>query len=1478
MSVISTITSGAEFISQNLTITNATEGFVALPAQAATTPAPVAGMTKVYADSAGNLSWTLPNGAGPVLDTSGLTAARMYALPDADGQFMTAGAAQTLQNKTILSSAGNVVDATSIRGTAISSSPAPTGSLLQYDGSQWAGAQLSASAPATLAGNTIGVAVGTSAGTVAAGNDARFSAPQVLRVKQSGAGAGEFTSIRAALLSINDSGPLKPYRVEVGAGVFTEGAMELQPYTTLIGAGSSTIVVPASDSINLFTLHAYSFVDSISTRGIGGVSSVGFLVDSAELCYMIQVNVAGFATCVRVRGTTGPCKLLMSNCRIGDLYSIGVHVDGRALSSSYACRVSLASTAFLPGQSADSLRVEGPYAVVTAAAVGIEGTGVGRGLYLDDGATFLSSGMYIIRMYTGVYVSNSGAGPVLRMICSGILDSASLDASIMHPAATGIMAGCYNSTKVSVINGSSVVLYFGDSETPGLVMQGDMNYAPSTQVPMTDIGPLIEYTTSMGIYYGGTVSDAGGLAVTVTGGEGYIAQDTYPNHYILNLTWTDQNVSLAANSTAYVYVDLLGLHTAGSPPDTKTAILLARVHTGAAGVEFIGNQRANALHPFNDFITFQRNVIGAVFVSGGIVSANTSRQLAISSGSYYYLNNQLVFAGQASPAQWYAYYHAGASWTRVAQTVVDNAQYDYGSALGAIPAGKYVKHILYMAANGSQEYYFLVYGQTVYDTLDAAAVGTGVTTPPPWFSDSIAPIAGIIVQEGTTTIVDVLDMRPRLGTSASGASATVIRHGDLFGLLNDDHPQYLRADGSRVMTGGLNMGWYDITSVGAVNGVAVEAHTNRHLPNGADPLTTAAPVTALGGATVNATGTANSLARSDHMHAIDQSTFTLDNLGGTLSVAKGGTGVTTLGAGYLLTGAGTGPISATKVAPAGDVVGTSDTQTLAAKSLVDTSTRIVKAADNTAYLAVSLSGASAGAALTLSAAPTGARTLTLPDATDTVVGRATADTLLNKTMTDNSTYFADSVAPTKRVQIICGGAAVGTLTTLTSASTADRTLTLPNATDTIVARGTADTLTNKTITSATNVVYASGLQTTGAAVIIGSAGPPAAGQVLKATSATFASWGAAGDVVGPASATSDNAVLFDGTTGKLVKNSAVKMLTPNSTSIGIGRGTVFGSVTTGDYNTALGGAALAAMVTGTHNCAVGYGAMGNHTGSYNAAIGDSAGSSGSGTYNVAIGDSAMAAATTFTGSYNMAIGGQALYSLNTTSARNTAIGYKALFALGSACSNNNAVGFQAGVALASGSNNVLLGDSAASAATALTNVIAIGNSAGSAMTNTSNCIVIGNPGSSTTAGEIRIGTSGTHTTAYVSGIRGVTTAAADAIPVVVSSTGQLGTVSSSGRFKEDVEDLAGSEVIYGMRPVSFRYVTHCPGGKKSIGLIAEEVAEIYPDMVVHQLNEETGEPEILTLDYSRLPVLLLAEMQKLRARVAELERECSLGK
>lgn len=136
----------------------------------------------------------------------------------------------------------------------------------------------------------------------------------------------------------------------------------------------------------------------------------------------------------------------------------------------------------------------------------------------------------------------------------------------------------------------------------------------------------------------------------------------------------------------------------------------------------------------------------------------------------------------------------------------------------------------------------------------------------------------------------------------------------------------------------------------------------------------------------------------------------------------------------------------------------------------DDELEIVDTCDNSKKLDFDIAG-SACTKTTLATSQTTNKTITLPDATDTLVGKATTDTLTNKTLGDSNTINAQDDAftidcaacATKQIDFAAGGTAC-TKTTISAAQTANRTITLPDVTDTLVGKATTDTLTNKTLT------------------------------------------------------------------------------------------------------------------------------------------------------------------------------------------------------------------------------------------------------------------------------------------------------------------------------------------------------------------------------------------------------------------------------
>jgi hypothetical protein len=288
-------------------------------------------------------------------------------------------------------------------------------------------------------------------------------------------------------------------------------------------------------------------------------------------------------------------------------------------------------------------------------------------------------------------------------------------------------------------------------------------------------------------------------------------------------------------------------------------------------------------------------------------------------------------------------------------------------------------------------------------------------------------------------------------------------------------------------------------------------------------------------------------------------------------------------------------------------------------------------------------------------------------------------------------------------------------------------------------------------------------------------------------------------------------------------------------------------------NLTTGGSISASTVNSTNPYQIGGTNVLSVAGIRNLFVGPSAGASNTtGSENTASGYQALFSNTT--GGVNTASGYQALFS-NTTGGANTASGISALLR-NTTGNENTASGFEAGSFLQSGSFNIMVGVQAGLHFQSNENDnIDIGN------------LGVTGDGTATNSGVIRIGTDisqdpfcsiGCQAAIYIAAINGVTVSGS---PVLVDSNGQLGTIASSRRYKEDIHDMgAASDGLLRLRPVTFRYKKPYADGSKPIqyGLVAEEVADVYPDLVV---RGKDGQVE--TVQYYKLDAMLLNEVQKL---------------
>lgn len=680
---------------------------------------------------------------------------------------------------------------------------------------------------------------------------------------------GDYSSVAAAVAGIADASAAKPYEVLVGAGVFVEPTIVMKSYVTVRGSGNSTTILQAADpaqpviqAVALSEVNNCKITGSTSSgahaiyheRQVADPFGVFFLKDCVfennYIHFHSKSSVA--ATNNRIDG----CRVVDSDtcntvflCEATNSFQSGLNITNFLMRD------------FMSPYPVNFMKITGPGAVARILASTIRAAGTGKAFWLADSAELRIYSSEISGFDYGIFTENAGAAPDIHTLATDVV-CVTYDLKIDHPGTTGHFQGACSKTKTSVTpdNFRLSILDPNPGAAYGSVVLGDIGTGHSFN-KLYNFTLLGEKSATLGLSDGGMLSKGAGLSLNVAAGQGFY-EDASEN--IQELTWSSTSISIPASSARYVYFNNSGnLSLSASIPNLEESILLGRATSNATDVEYVEQTPMLAYHASNFNATFLREALGPIFKSGSIVSEVGTRTLQVGAGVYFFANKRFAPSG-GNPITFDAYF--GGADEVEAQTVVSNTQYDNAGTLTALTASYYAKHSLYLSGEGADEEYILVYSQAEYSTLPIAQ-GASIPVPPSFVQDSIALIATIIVQQGTTNLVEIRDERPRLGFKASGVSGVTV-HGDLSGLSADDHAQYLLISGSRAMSGGLNMGSNNITSAGTYNSVTVEGHAARHLPNGADSLATAAPVENLDSTTTNAVGIQNSLARSDHAHAI----------------------------------------------------------------------------------------------------------------------------------------------------------------------------------------------------------------------------------------------------------------------------------------------------------------------------------------------------------------------------------------------------------------------------------------------------------------------------------------------------------------------------------------------------------------------------------------------------------------------------------
>jgi len=633
---------------------------------------------------------------------------------------------------------------------------------------------------------------------------------------------GDFSSIKSAVDYITDSAENNRYVVSVGPGQFFENEIDLvgKPYVSIVGSNiQTTEIYPSGSNQNLINIginNEISFL-SLAEAPLGYAAIV--CDDIGDFAQAHKISFYNCDTNIKIVARTQDTQFYGEYIDFNGTYSYGAVVSG---SNGFYALANLENYYQFPSGSPNLIAnsAEGTARLDLRSAL-FQGEDESNSvcLQLSDGANTEGTALDVQNWGTGFKVLNSGTSASFNIVGSMIHDSVNYDFDILHPTANCRFQGTADHSKIN--NASNDFFWNFLDETDGeldITRKISVTFEDGTH---TDASTLIFKGSPMGVMDGGIITTASGLSVDTALGFGYIEDQTNPDVY-KRYDWNNTNLVLPATSSNYVYINNAGtLSYDATEPDPVQNIVLGRVITDNTGIEFIDQTPYQGLHAATDLTMFARHALGPVYSVGSIVTATSSFRLNVTEGTYHFGDSMFMPAGTSS-LSFIQYYRSGSDWNRTLTNTVVTDVWDSGSnVLVPLSSSAYTKHTLYVGGEGVNEKYFLVIGQTQYDTL-VEAEGAALPAPPSYFTDGIVNIASIIVQSGSATIDEIRDIRPVVGFKASGISATAT-HGNLLGLEADDHQQYLLVNGTRGLTGNLSFGGNNITNVGTINATSITA-------------------------------------------------------------------------------------------------------------------------------------------------------------------------------------------------------------------------------------------------------------------------------------------------------------------------------------------------------------------------------------------------------------------------------------------------------------------------------------------------------------------------------------------------------------------------------------------------------------------------------------------------------------------------------
>ena len=351
---------------------------------------------------------------------------------------------------------------------------------------------------------------------------------------------------------------------------------------------------------------------------------------------------------------------------------------------------------------------------------------------------------------------------------------------------------------------------------------------PATQIEVSelntatydDVQDFLNNTQSSGYFDGGEITaNAGGTGtIDVAGGSGFIRASNSAIAELKNFDWAaSSNINITDELTNYIYVD----YAAGTPvvgfettraTNGRTRFYLGKVFREGTGLHILqaGQDVTEILKRIQSRIN---SVHGQLQRSSGMVLSEIgTRNLAVTAGTYFAGFTMVSTSDvDTSDGDTFEYYYlSNGTWVESDQTAIDNVQYNDVStpgseALANVGLNNFGVHWVYMDITGDL---LVVYGQDDYNKLSDAEAAHPPSVSYGHVADMSMLIGRIIIERNGASF-DAIES----AFDTQFNPAVVTDHGDLSGLSDDDHAQYLLVNGTRAMSAALDMGTQKINNV-----------------------------------------------------------------------------------------------------------------------------------------------------------------------------------------------------------------------------------------------------------------------------------------------------------------------------------------------------------------------------------------------------------------------------------------------------------------------------------------------------------------------------------------------------------------------------------------------------------------------------------------------------------------------------------------